>query len=404
MSSSKLLVVDDEVTVERLIRQRFRKEIQSGEYEFYFAFDGSEALDFLKQKADIDIVITDINMPKMDGLTLLNHIQELNPITKTIMISAYGDLDNIRASMNRGAFDFVTKPIDFDDLRRTMSKTIQFVEEIKAALKSSKENQLLKMYVNPSVIAYLSGLQGAEGGPSASGSGAGETLPDYGEDTLGETRTIAFEEGSRNGSLAFASPGIAGMDGDPGRRVEGTVCFIDVCGFTSISEYASPETITRLLNTYFDHIAESALEYEGAIDKFLGDAAMVVFTGEGHLERAADCCIAAREKIKILLARELEPGIKHPDISVGLNTGEMVSGSFGSNRIKRLDFTVIGDTVNTAARLESVSKPGNILVPENAYHLLKTAYQLKEIGEIHLRNKSQALRVYNLLGRLEDRT
>src|SRR5690606_36931071 len=107
------------------------------------------------------VVITDINMPKMDGLTLLNHIQELSPITKTIMISAYGDLDNIRASMNRGAFDFVTKPIDCEDLRRTMQKTLQFVDDIRSALKNSKENQLLKMYVNPSVIGYLAGMNGS---------------------------------------------------------------------------------------------------------------------------------------------------------------------------------------------------------------------------------------------------
>lgn len=442
MAPSKLLVVDDEVSVERLIRQRFRKEIQNGEFDFLFAFDGTEAVELLKVNPDIDIVITDINMPKMDGLTLLNHIQELNPITKTIMISAYGDLDNIRASMNRGAFDFVTKPIDFEDLRKTMQKTLSFVEGIKSSLRSSKENQLLKMYVNPSVIGYLSTLAGdnrevlagvrevldnaaarygsstgagnesgsTEAGDTAAtvvagsattgGSGASVTHTGHGGAAVGAGGSggAAGTGDTVSASLAPAGAKAAVLDEpDNSERVHGTVLFADVCGFTSISEVAAPEVITRLLNDYFDSFTRVALQHDGLIDKFLGDAAMVVFHGPNHLERAAKCSIGIREEIRKRVGKTLSADVTWPDISIGLSTGEMVRGSFGSRTLGRLDFTVIGDTVNTAARLEGISKPGDILITGEAAKHLNSKYELQEIGDLRLRNKSNPMKVYNLL-------
>ena len=123
MRQHRILVVDDEPDLQMLILQRFRKQIQQEEYEFCFAENGQEALDLLKESDDISLILSDINMPKMDGLTLLSEVQKTdNPILKTVMVSAYGDMDNIRTAMNRGAFDFVTKPIDFKDLELTIDK------------------------------------------------------------------------------------------------------------------------------------------------------------------------------------------------------------------------------------------------------------------------------------------
>ncbi len=122
--TSKILVVDDEPQFERLIRQRFRKSIKAGDYEFVFAQHGVEALELLQVHRDIDMVLTDINMPQMDGLTLLSRLKTEHPQLRTIVISAYGDMLNIRAAMNRGAFDFITKPIDFSDLKTTIDKTL----------------------------------------------------------------------------------------------------------------------------------------------------------------------------------------------------------------------------------------------------------------------------------------
>ena len=128
----KILVVDDETDMEPMIRQKFRREIRENAYNFEFASNGLEALDKLSEFPEIDIVLSDINMPEMDGLTLLTRLKELNtPGMKTVIISAYGDMDNIRTAMNRGAFDFITKPINFDDLEITINKTYEEIMSVR---------------------------------------------------------------------------------------------------------------------------------------------------------------------------------------------------------------------------------------------------------------------------------
>ena len=124
MTPPRLLIVDDEPDVEALLMQKFRRKLRKGEIELLFAHDGEHALEVLQANPDVDIVLSDINMPKMDGLALLDRLGALHEDTKTVMVSAYGDMANIRAAMNRGAFDFVTKPIEFEDLERTIEKTL----------------------------------------------------------------------------------------------------------------------------------------------------------------------------------------------------------------------------------------------------------------------------------------
>lgn len=127
----KILVVDDEPDLQMLMLQKFRAKVRSKEYEFLFAEDGTEALETISSHQDLSLVLSDINMPKMDGLTMLTKIQDLNRADlKTIMVSAYGDMDNIRTAMNRGAYDFVTKPIDFKDLETTIEKTIREIQQL----------------------------------------------------------------------------------------------------------------------------------------------------------------------------------------------------------------------------------------------------------------------------------
>ena len=130
----KILVVDDEPDLEPLLLQRMRRAIRAGRYEFVFAGNGLEALQKLDQDEEIDMVLSDINMPQMDGLTLLDQIPDVNPNIRSVIISAYGDMKNIRTAMNRGAFDFVTKPIDFKDLQVTIDRTLIHVEELRDAL------------------------------------------------------------------------------------------------------------------------------------------------------------------------------------------------------------------------------------------------------------------------------
>ena len=118
------MVVDDEPDLELLITQKYRKQIRNDEMAFVFAEDGLDALNKLDQDDDIDMILTDINMPRMDGLTLLANINEKYPMLRSVIVSAYGDMTNIRTALNRGAFDFITKPIDFQDLEITIQKTL----------------------------------------------------------------------------------------------------------------------------------------------------------------------------------------------------------------------------------------------------------------------------------------
>jgi phosphoserine phosphatase RsbU/P len=128
----KILNVDDEFDMEMLITQRFRKQIREKKFEFIFAHNGLEALTKLDENDDIALILSDINMPEMDGLTFLSMINERNnPLLKAVMVSAYGDMDNIRTAMNRGAYDFITKPINFDDLEITIDKTIEHINMLR---------------------------------------------------------------------------------------------------------------------------------------------------------------------------------------------------------------------------------------------------------------------------------
>ena len=132
----KILVVDDEPDLQPLMLQRMRRDIRKGRYQFVFAHNGLEALEALEQDPTIDMVLSDINMPRMDGLALLSQIAKVAPNLRSVIVSAYGDMKNIRTAMNRGAFDFVTKPIDFDDLRVTIDRTLRHLAEWREAIES----------------------------------------------------------------------------------------------------------------------------------------------------------------------------------------------------------------------------------------------------------------------------
>ena len=132
----KILMVDDEPDLEPLVMQRMRRKIRSGDYCFVFANNGVDALDLLQEDQDIDIVISDINMPHMDGLTLLEQIPKVDPSVRAVILSAYGDMENIRTAMRRGAFDFITKPIDFEDLKETIERTRHHLDAWRTALSS----------------------------------------------------------------------------------------------------------------------------------------------------------------------------------------------------------------------------------------------------------------------------
>lgn len=344
---SKILVVDDEVDLEMLIKQKFRQKIREHQYEFVFAANGNDALEKLQQHPDVDVILCDINMPEMDGLTLLNKLKELSPIIKTVIVSAYGDMDNIRTAMNRGAFDFVTKPVNFEDLELTVQKTIQYVTQLRETMKAIKENNILRMYVDEAVLNFM-------------GSREFETSL-----MLNET-------------------------------VDASVAFIDICSFTTISENESPDTVVKLLNNFFDVMVKEIIAQGGYIDKFIGDAIMAVFRGDYHLDRAIDACLAVRKQIQNMPGQAMKVTFT-PQVSIGINSGEMVSGNIGSANLRRLDYTVIGDTVNIAQRLQTAAGESQIIINETSYEKVKESFNCRKVGEVNLKNKPNPMMIYEVL-------
>lgn len=250
--------------------------------------------------------------------------------------------------MNRGAFDFITKPIDFKDLTLTMDKTLKHAKQLKDTLKAVRENNILRMYVDQNVLNFMGSKE-------------------Y-ESTMMDNETI-----------------------------EATVVFFDICGFTSLSENAQANTVVTVINSYFDVMVKEIVAVDGLIDKFIGDAIMAVFRGDYHLDRAIEASLAVRNKINGLPAIQGEKNEYKPKVSIGINSGEMISGNIGSASLKRLDYTVIGDTVNTAARLQDAAKENQILITEYCYQQVKESFQCKKLESIHLKNKAEAVVVYEVL-------
>ena len=157
-SPIRLLVVDDEEDLELLIRQKFRRRIRKGEFDFVFAHNGQEALERLAENPDIHLVLSDINMPVMDGLALLSKLEDTNPDVQAVIVSAYGDMENIRTAMNRGAFDFVTKPINFEDLEITIEKTLNHIHALETAQEARDRLVVLKRELDVAQQVQMSAL------------------------------------------------------------------------------------------------------------------------------------------------------------------------------------------------------------------------------------------------------
>jgi class 3 adenylate cyclase/DNA-binding NarL/FixJ family response regulator len=344
---AKILVVDDEVDLEMLIKQKFRQKIRERQYEFVFAVNGNDALDKLQQHPDVDVMLCDINMPEMDGLTLLSKLKNQHPIIKSVIVSAYGDMDNIRSAMNRGAFDFITKPVNFEDLDLTVQKTIQYVNQLRETMKAIKENNILRMYVDETVLNFM-------------------------------------------GSREFESSLMLN------ETVDATIAFIDICSFTTISENEPPDVVVKLLNKFFDVMVKEIIAQGGYVDKFIGDAVMAVFRGDYHLDRAIDACLTVRKQIEKMPPDTVKVSFS-PKVSIGINCGEMVSGNIGSANLRRLDYTVVGDVVNVAERLQTAAAEGQILINDLCYEKVKESFNCKKVGAVNLKNKANPMVTYEVL-------
>jgi adenylate cyclase len=360
MNAAKILAVDDEVDFELLIRQRFRRQIRDREFAFRFAHHGEEALSVLADEPDIELLLLDINMPVMDGLTLLAELRARQSYVRAIIVSAYGDMTNIRTAMNRGAFDFITKPVDLNDLEITIRKTLEDIARVReidrqrAAAERARLN--LSRYFSPNLVEMLAER----------------------DEPLGAVR-----------------------------RQTVAVLFVDIVGFTRMAEQMAPEAVVTMLREFHDHMTAQIFACGGTIEKYIGDEIFAVFglptaTAEdaANALRCAEGIIAELDLWNAERAVRGEPPL---GVGIGLNYGPAVLGDVGSEH--SLSFTVIGDTVNTASRLQGLTRSfgtplvaGDALVaaireaPANG--VAELLAQLEDRGEQPLRGRTAPVRVW----------
>jgi class 3 adenylate cyclase len=351
-----ILVVDDEPDLEALVLQKFRKQIREGTVNFLFAHDGIEALQSIEQNPQIDLVVSDINMPRMDGLSLLQELQQAEEKKSTIIVSAYGDMSNIRTAMNCGAFDFLTKPIDFADLETTIAKTVRHVETLREArrrqIDAERAHASLSRYFSPEIAKRLAASSDAE----ADGMGV-------------HWREVA-------------------------------VIFTDITGFTTLLESASPETLGQLLNEYVGGITDVIFSHEGTVAKVIGDAIQVLFNAPGDqpdfAARAVACALDLDTWAEGFRQRWNEKGVAFGATRIGVHAGPALVGNFGGSRF--FDYTAYGDTINTGARLEEVNKHiGTRICVSAAVADAVAGFRGRPVGDLVLRGRREPLRAYEPL-------
>jgi class 3 adenylate cyclase len=352
--TATILVVDDEPDLEALVLQKFRKQIRDGVVSFIFARDGLEALQSIEQHPAVDMVLSDINMPRMDGLSLLQKLQEAEDKKSTVIVSAYGDMSNIRTAMNRGAFDFLTKPIDFGDLELTIDKTIRHVEMMREARRRQAEAERahasLSRYFSPQIASRL----------ACDGEADGMAV---------HWREIA-------------------------------TIFTDITSFTTLVESATPEVLGALLNEYVGGMTDVVFAHEGTVAKIIGDAIQVLFNAPGEQPDYATRAVACAHDLDIWAEQFRErwqaKGVSFGATRIGVHAGPALVGNFGGSRF--FDYTAYGDTINTAARLEAANKfLGTRICVSAAIANGVERFQGRPVGDLVLRGRSEPLRAYEAL-------
>jgi adenylate cyclase len=349
-----ILVVDDEPDLELLIQQKFRQQIREGIVTFLFARDGVDALAQVQSNRAIDMVVTDINMPGMDGLALLQRLQETDEKPSTIIVSAYGDMANIRAAMNRGAFDFLTKPIDFLDLEATIAKTIRHIE----VLREARERQAAAERAHASLARYFS--------------------PNLAQRLASDAAAVDLR----------------------GQRREIASLFSDIASFTTVVESLEPDVLGPLLNDYLVGMTDVVFAHDGTVAKIVGDAIHVLFGAPGeqpdHAARAVACALALDQFAEGFRERWRQKGIALGVTRIGVHAGLAIVGNFGGGRF--FDYTAYGDTINVAARLEIANKQlGTRICVSAALAGKIDDFRGRRVGDLVLRGKTEPLRAFEPL-------
>jgi adenylate cyclase len=300
------------------------------------------------------LLLLDINMPVMDGLTLLSELRTRKSPARAVIVSAYGDMANIRTAMNRGAFDFVTKPVDLRDLELTIDKTLETIAQVR---------QL--------------------------------------------DRERAEAERARSNLARYFSPNIVDLIADsdeplgPVRRQMVGVLFVDIVGFTRMAEAMTPEAVVGMLREFHERMTGQIFACGGTVEKYIGDEIFAVFglptTSPHDAANSLRCAGLMLKELGAWNGARATRGEPPLAIGVGLNYGPAVLGDVGSRHT--LSFTVIGDTVNIASRLQGLTRELKtpLIVSDAVLQQIgggTTAVELKDRGEHELRGRSGAIRIW----------
>jgi adenylate cyclase len=352
--AATILVVDDEPDLELLVTHKFRRQIRDGDYSFLFAGDGEEALSVLEDSPEVDLVLSDINMPRMDGLTLLRNLQNVGGELRAVIVSAYGDMSNIRTAMNLGAFDFVTKPIEFDDLELTIKKTLDDLYKLREIqrLRDAAEQAMVNLsrYFSPNLAKEL-----AEN-------------PEF------------LKLGGERRNLTFV--------------------FSDLADFTPLVESLEPSVVVPLLNEYLDGMTQIVFRNGGTTENIVGDAVHAIFGApmkqDDHAALGVACAMEMDAFAEQFRVRKNDEGIALGVTRIGVHSGPAIIGNFGGDLY--FDYTAHGDAVNTAARLEGVNKflGTRICVSQEAVGQIPD-FKGRPVGTLVLKGKAEGLHAHEPL-------
>ena len=337
----KILVVDDSALVRNMMKQGLS---QQG-FEILTANDGQEGYDAAVEH-EPDLIVTDFNMPKMDGRELtraLKSSEALSDIPVLMLTAADSDTDQ-RKGKHAGVAAFLSKPFPPD-------KLVVIAEKLIAERRLIRERQAMRHYLSESAV---------------------------------EAAAAAADQKSTVSQM----------------RVEETfltIFFTDIVGFTPMTERMDPSDLVNLLNEYFDEMVVILKENGATIDKFVGDAIMALYLeskNRSHEECAYNAVKAGLEMIEAL-GKFNQNRQDQVNIRVGINSGTVIMGDIGS-KLYRRDYTVIGDNVNIAARLESAAEQGTVLVSDTTYKLIKDFVEIEDTSSIAVKGKAEELLVHKI--------
>lgn len=351
---STILVVDDEPDLEAMMSQKFRRELRAGAFAMRFARDGVEALEALDEAPETALVLADINMPRMDGLTLLARLSERADPPATVIVSAYGDMANIRTAMNRGAFDFLTKPIDFADLDATLTRTLRHI----TARRAETARRLSAERAHASLARYFS--------------------PNLARRLADDTRALDLG----------------------GQRREVTAVFTDVSNFTALAETLEADALARLLNAYLAGMTELVFAHGGTVAKVMGDGLMLLFNAPDaqpdHPARALSCALALDTFAEAFRAARAADAFAFGETRIGLHCGTALVGDFGGGR--HFDYTAYGDAINVAQRLEGANKTlGTRVLASAAVAERVPGFHGRPVGRLLLRGRAEPVAAFEPL-------